>query len=167
MLPKLRDGYIAPDAHMARGLALENPDAYFLSASGEVFHNVTVTGGKQRAEGPLSLKRELRDVMKACVDLEAAIQNEQSKVQMLGRELAEFAKLLRTLEDERREAEKQALTSGHALKQLESELARTEQRLNTYQLEFERNRSERNQKELVIAEKREAAEAPGAEAAGH
>ncbi len=158
VLPKLRDGYIAPDAHMARGLALENPDAYFLSASGEVFHNVTVTGGKQRAEGPLSLKRELRDVMKACVDLEAAIQNEQSKVQMLGRELAEFAKLLRTLEDERREAEKQALTSGHALKQLESELARTEQRLNTYQLEFERNRSERNQKELVIAEKREAAE---------
>ncbi len=159
VLPKLRDGYIAPDAHMARGLALENPDAYFLSASGEVFHNVTVTGGKQRAEGPLSLKRELRDVVKACVDLEAAIQNEQSKVQTLGHELSELAKLLRTLEDERREAEKQALTSGHALKQLENELARTEQRLNTYQLEFDRNRSERNQKELVIAEKRDAAEA--------
>jgi len=158
VLPKLRDGYIAPDAQMARGLALENPDAYFLSASGEVFHNVTVTGGKQRAEGPLSLKRELRDVMKACNDLEAAIQNEQGKVQMLSHELTELAKLLRTLEDERREAEKQALTSGHALKQLENELARTGQRLNTYQLEFDRNRSERNQKELVIAEKRDAAE---------
>jgi chromosome segregation protein len=157
VLPKLRDGYIAPDSNIARNLALENPDAYFLSANGEVFHNVTVTGGKQRTEGPLSLKRELRDVSKICSDLEAAIHSEQSKVQTLGRELAELTKLLGNLEEDRREAEKQALTSGHALKQLESELARTEQRLNTYRLEFERTRSERNEKESAVAEKREQA----------
>jgi chromosome segregation protein len=60
ILPKLRDGYIVPDPAFARDLALENPDAFFLSKSGECFHNVTVTGGKQRAEGPLSMKRELR-----------------------------------------------------------------------------------------------------------
>ena len=53
ILPKLRDGYIVPDPAFARDLALENPDAFFLSQSGECFHNVTVTGGKQRAEGPL------------------------------------------------------------------------------------------------------------------
>src|SRR5258708_22123507 len=57
VLPKLRDGYITLDSGIARSLALENPDAYFLSPSGECFHNVTVTGGKQRSEGPLSLKR--------------------------------------------------------------------------------------------------------------
>ena len=158
ILPKLRDGYIAPDSTVARGLALSNPDAYFLSSNGEVFHNVTVTGGKQRKEGPLSLKRELRDVVKLCADLEAAIQNEQQKIQTLARELKELTALLVNLEDERREAEKQALTSGHALKQLEIELARTEQRLNTYRLEFERTRSERDQKESAVAEKREAAE---------
>ena len=62
ILPKLRDGYIVPDPAFARELALENPDAFFLSQNGECFHNVTVTGGKQRAEGPLSMKRELRDV---------------------------------------------------------------------------------------------------------
>ena len=55
ILPKLRDGYIVPDPGYARALALENPDAFFLSQSGECFHNVTVTGGKQRAEGPLSM----------------------------------------------------------------------------------------------------------------
>src|SRR6185437_704187 len=158
ILPKLRDGYIAPDSEIARGLALSNPDAYFLSSNGEVFHNVTVTGGKQRKEGPLSLKRELRDVVKLCGDLEAAIQNEQHKIQTLGRELKELTALLGNLEDERREAEKQALTSGHALKQLETELVRTEQRLNTYRLEFERTRSERSQKESAVAEKRDAAE---------
>jgi chromosome segregation protein len=159
VLPKLRDGYIAPDANIARNLALENPDAYFLSSTGECFHNVTVTGGKQRKEGPLSLKRELRELARQAADLEVAIQNEESMVQTLGRELKELAKLLSTLEEERREAEKQALTSGHALKQMESELARTEQRLNAYRLEFERTRSERNEKESIVAEKREQAEA--------
>ncbi|MGH9567845.1 MAG: chromosome segregation protein SMC, partial [Candidatus Angelobacter sp.] len=158
VLPKLRDGYIAPDSGIARNLALENPDAYFLSGTGECFHNVTVTGGKQRKEGPLSLKRELRDVVRTCAELEAAIQNEQQKVQAISRQLAELTSLLAHLEEERREAEKQALTSGHALKQMESDLARTEQRLNAYRLEFERTRSERNQKELALAEKREAAE---------
>ncbi len=159
VLPKLRDGYITADAGIARNLALENPDAYFLSSTGECFHNVTVTGGKQRKEGPLSLKRELREVVKLASDLEAAIQNEQSRVQTLGRELSELTKLLGNLEEERREAEKQALTFGHALKQMESELARTQQRLNTYQLEIDRTRSERNQKELAVADKRDQAEA--------
>jgi chromosome segregation protein len=158
ILPKLRDGYIAPDAGLARNLALENPDAYFLSSTGECFHNVTVTGGKQRKEGPLSLKRELRDVARLCAELEAAIQNEQQKVQELDHALKELNKLLARLEEGRREAEKQALTSGHALKQIDSELARTQQRLNTYQLEYEQTRSERSQKETALEQKREAAE---------
>jgi chromosome segregation protein len=159
VLPKLRDGYIAPDSTIARNLALENPDAYFLSSNGECFHNVTVTGGKQRSEGPLSLKRELREVVKLAGELEAAIQSEQSKVQILGRELAELAKLLTTLEEERREAEKQALSFGHALQQMETELKRTDQRMNTYRLDFERTRSEREQTQTAVSERREQAEA--------
>ncbi len=159
ILPKLRDGYIAPDSKVARNLALENPDAYFLSSTGECFHNVTVSGGKQRSEGPLSLKRELRELVKLVSDLEAAIQNDQTRIQTLGRELAELAKLLRNLEEEHREAEKQALTAGHALKQMESELARSEQRLNTYVLEMERLKTEREVNEAVLAEKREQAQA--------
>jgi chromosome segregation protein len=159
VLPKLRDGYIAADSSIARNLALENPDAYFLSATGECFHNVTVTGGKQRKEGPLSLKRELREVSRQAAELETAIQNEQARVGTLGRELVDLGKLLSNLDEERREAEKQALTSGHALRQMESDLARTEQRLNTYRLEIERTRSARNEKELLVAEKREQAEA--------
>jgi chromosome segregation protein len=159
VLPKLRDGYITADASIARNLALENPDAYFLSATGECFHNVTVTGGKQRKEGPLSLKRELRELARLAGDLETAIQSEQSSVQTLNRELAELGKLLANLEEERREAEKQALTQGHALKQMETELARTEQRLNTYRMEFDRTRAERDEKSEIVAEKREQSEA--------
>jgi len=159
ILPKLRDGYIASDIKVARNLALENPDAYFLSSTGECFHNVTVTGGKQRSEGPLSLKRELREVVKVAAHLEAEIQNEQTKIQTLGREIAELTKLLGSLEEEHRESEKQVLTSSHALKQMESELARSEQRLNTYLLELERSKAEREVNEAVAAEKRGQAQA--------
>jgi chromosome segregation protein len=159
ILPKLRDGYITPDIKVARDLALENPDAYFLSSSGECFHNVTVTGGKQRSEGPLSLKRELRELIRLVSELEAAIQSEQTKIQALGRELTDLTKLLANVEDERREAEKQALTSGHALRQMETELVRSEQRLNTYVLELERTKSERETSEAAASQKRDEAAA--------
>jgi chromosome segregation protein len=159
ILPKLRDGYIAPDSGIARNLALENPDAYFLSSNGECFHNVTVTGGKQRSEGPLSLKRELRELVKLVGELEAAIQSEQTRIQALSRELSEMTKLLSNLEDERQQADKQALSSSHALRQMESELVRSEQRLNTYLLELDRTKSEREKTEASAAGKRENADA--------
>ena len=80
ILPKLRDGYIVSDAGAGRNFALENPDAFFLAPSGECFHNVTVTGGKQRAEGPLSMKRELREVLRLLEDLERALRDGESRV---------------------------------------------------------------------------------------
>ena len=65
MLPKLRDGFIAQDADTARRLASEYPQSFFLSPSGEAFHNATVTGGRVREQGPLALKRELSEVRKS------------------------------------------------------------------------------------------------------
>src|SRR5262249_22624416 len=129
ILPKLRDGYIVPDPSFARELALENPAAFFLSQSGECFHNVTVTGGKQRAEGPLSMKRELREVMRLLADLEGALSQEETRVLMLGREIKELTSLLDRLEGEKREAEKESLTSSHMLQQLDSEMTRVSERL--------------------------------------
>src|SRR5207302_444483 len=39
ILPKLGNGYIVPDPAVARDLALSCPDAFFLSQTGECFHN--------------------------------------------------------------------------------------------------------------------------------
>jgi chromosome segregation protein len=150
ILPKLRDGYIVPEPVFARELALSNPDAFFLSQSGECFHNVTVTGGKQRAEGPLSMKRELRDVMRLLGELELALCNDDMKVLTLGREIKELTSLLDRLEGERREAEKQAMTSEHLLRQLDSELARVGERLSTCRHEIHRLASERAEQEGLI-----------------
>ena len=150
ILPKLRDGYIVPDPTFARELALENPDAFFLSQSGECFHNVTVTGGKQRAEGPLSMKRELRDVLRQLGELEQALRHEEMRVLTLGREIKDLTSLLDRLEGEKREAEKQAMTSGHLLQQLESEFARVSERLQTSSQELHRLEAERTEKGSLL-----------------
>jgi chromosome segregation protein len=150
ILPKLRDGYIVPGSDVARGLALENPDAFFLSQAGECFHNVTVTGGKQRAEGPLSMKRELRDVLRQLEDLERALRNEETRVLTLGREIKDLTSLLERLEGEKREAEHQSMTSGHMLRQLDAEMVRVTERVEISQAELQRLAGERTEQESVI-----------------
>ncbi|MGE5733642.1 MAG: chromosome segregation protein SMC, partial [Acidobacteriota bacterium] len=152
ILPKLRDGYIVPESGLGRELALENPDAFFLSAqSGECFHNVTVTGGKQRAEGPLSMKRELRDVLRMLADLEEALRTEEHRVLILGREINQLTSLLERLETEKREAEKQAMQSGHMLKQLDSEMSRVSERLYVAKHEMQQLSAERAEQERCIS----------------
>jgi len=151
ILPKLRDGYIVPDASLGRELALENPQAFFLSHSGECFHNVTVTGGKQRAEGPLSMKRELRDLMRNLAELEIALHGEEQRVAMLGREISELASLLERLEEEKRAAEKDAMTSGHSLQQLDSETLKLQERAAVCATELRRLAGEQAEQQSCIA----------------
>jgi chromosome segregation protein len=151
ILPKLGNGYIVPDSDVGRDLALQNPDAFFLSQSGECFHNVTVTGGKQRSEGPLAMKRELREVLHQAADVERAMAEEQTRVAALTRDINELTSLLQRLEDEKREAERQAMTSGHTLQQLDSEMSRVRERLSTYERETQRLVTECGESEVSIA----------------
>jgi chromosome segregation protein len=151
ILPKLGNGYIVPDADVGRDLALQNPEAFFLSQSGECFHNVTVTGGKRRSEGPLAMKRELREVLRQATDVERAMAEEQTRVAAVTREINELTSLLQRLEDDKREAERQAMTSGHTLQQLESEMTRVRERLFTYERETQRLVMECGECEVSIA----------------
>lgn len=155
ILPKLRDGYIVPDPALGRELALENPQAFFLSQSGECFHNVTVTGGRQRAEGPLSMKRELRELMRNLTELEIALRGEEQRVAMLGREISELTSLLERLEDEKREAEKDAMTSGHSLQQLDSETLKLQERAAVCEAELRRLAGEQAEQQSCIALRRD------------
>ncbi|MGH9517833.1 MAG: chromosome segregation protein SMC [Terriglobales bacterium] len=153
ILPKLRDGYIVPDPQFARNLALENPDAFFLAQNGECFHNVTVTGGKQRAEGPLSMKRELRDITRVLNELEMVLRNQESSVLNLGHEIKELSSLLDRLEAEKRESEKQAMTSGHALRQIDSEMTRVRERCEVCERELTRLAAERASHQQIMVDR--------------
>jgi chromosome segregation protein len=155
VLPKLGNGYIVPDSDTGRSLALENPDAFFLSQSGECFHNVTVTGGKQRSEGPLSMKRDLREVQRHMEELERSLRDQEARVGRLGKEISELTSLLDNLEAEKREAEKQAITSGHSLRQLDQEMTRVRERMTTYGREMQRVADERSDREAFIALQRQ------------
>ena len=153
ILSKLGNGYITPDPALARELALENPDAFFLSQSGECFHNVTVTGGRQRAEGPLSLKRELREITRQLEVMEKTLGAEEHRAAKLALRLKELEHQLSELEQQRLEAEKQALTSSHVLEQLASELERNRERRETYSLEWERVKSASAEKHVLLVAK--------------
>ncbi len=151
ILPKLGNGYIVPDPEVGRELALQNPDAFFLSQSGECFHNVTVTGGKQRSQGPLSMKRDLRDVLRQLDELNRTLGQEEMRAADLGRNIHELSGLLQRLEDEKRDAERQAMTSGHTLRQLDGEMSRVRQRLETYAVELRRVAGEKAECETSVA----------------
>ncbi len=158
ILPKLREGFVAPDSETARSLALSNPQSFFLSPSGETFHNVTVTGGRPREQGPLALKRDLADVQSKLSAIETELSQNELATASLTREIAELSAILEGKTNERRDAERESANSGAALRQMESETARIERRLQEWQLAIGRNGDQRQARQDLIARKREEAE---------
>jgi chromosome segregation protein len=159
ILPKLREGFVAPDSYTARSLALSNPQAFFLSPSGETFHNVTVTGGRARSQGPLALKRELVEVQQKLEKAEQELAQTDLHTADLQHQIATLNATIEGKTHERRDAERESANSGAALRQMESEVARIERRLQDWALTSERNRDARNQKADLIARRQQEAAA--------
>jgi chromosome segregation protein len=157
VLPKLRNGYIAPDSATARALALRHPESFFLAPTGETFHNITVTGGRPRSQGPLALKRELAEVEARLEATQTELGQNETATSALMHELAELTTTRDTRDAERREAEREAANSGAALRQMEQEAARIESRLQQWQIAAGRNKDAQNQRQELIAGKREEA----------
>jgi chromosome segregation protein len=157
ILPKLREGYVAPDSETARSLALENPSAFFLAPTGECFHNVTVTGGKPGAEGPLALKRELRDAQQKIAGLSQELGQAEMRSAAIAKNLTDLTRALDAKSEERRIAERDSANQSAALRQMEMEVQRLERRLQEWTLQSERNRDARAGKESFLGQRREEA----------
>jgi chromosome segregation protein len=155
ILPKLREGYVTPDADTARNLALENPHAFFLAPSGECFHNVTVTGGKPSVEGPLALKRELRETQRKLEAVEAELSQADVAAASLVKTIAELMRLSESKSEERRSAERESANHTAALRQMDAEVRRLEGRAQQWTIENERNKDARRAKDEFITRKRE------------
>ncbi|MFC5865510.1 chromosome segregation protein SMC [Acidicapsa dinghuensis] len=155
MLPKLRNGYLAPDAETARNLALSEKDKYFIAPSGECFHNATVSGGKPAAEGPLAVKRELRETQRKLEAVETELSRTEIETVTIAKTIEELAGRLEALNEQRRQAERDAANQGAALRQMESEVQRIERRLQEWVLQEGRNKEAREQKQALIGQKRE------------
>jgi chromosome segregation protein len=155
ILPKLRHGYLVEDAAIARELAAQHMHAYFLTAEGECFHNATVTGGKPASEGPLALKRDLRETQNRLARFEAALEQANAEAAALTGAIADLTAQLETRSTERRQAETEAANLGAALKQMESEAQRIERRLAEWTSQAARNKDACEGKRQAIAQKRE------------
>jgi len=158
ILPKLRHGYLVESGAIAQQLANQHNFAFFLTPDGECFHNATVTGGKPSTEGPLALKRELREIDSKLAVLEQSLGKVESDATALAHRIEELAAELETKSEERRQTERDAANQGAVLKQMEAETQRIERRLQDWTLQAVRNKDAREAKHEAIAQKREEAE---------
>ena len=166
LLPRLRNGFIAPDSETARTLAQVHPQAYFLSPSGETFHNFTVSGGKPSTQGPLALKRELAAVGTKIEALEASLAGGEQAAAALAREVGETTAALDARNGERRDTEREAANTAASLRGLEAEAARLQRRVADGEIALKRNADGRSGREDHLTRKRAEAERLDAEHAG-
>src|SRR4051812_30860036 len=157
ILPKLKYGYLVEDSGHAQNLAAKHLEGYFLTPEGECFHNTTVTGGRPASEGPLALKRDLRETEKKLAVLEALLKDAEAEAAALTRTIEDLSAQLEARSEERRQAERDTANQGAALKQMEGEVQRIDRRLQEWTLQAARNKDAREAKHAGIAQKREEA----------
>ena len=163
ILPKLRDGYIVEDTPTAQKLAGQYAHAYFLTPGGECFHNTTVTGGKPASQGPLALKRDLREIERKLAALQAQLAEAETNGTMLTRTIEELSRQLEARSEARRQAERDTANQGAALKQMEQEVQRIDRRVQEWTVQAARNKDVREHKLVTMEEKRAEAERLDAE----
>jgi len=155
ILPKLRYGYMVEDSGEALRLSSRHSHAYFLTPEGECFHNATVTGGKPASEGPLALKRELREAASRLGKLETGLAQAENEAAALTRAIEEMTAQLEASGEQRRQAETDTANHRAALKQMEGEEQRIERRMQEWAAQAARNQDAREAKRSSIAQKRE------------
>jgi chromosome segregation protein len=157
ILPKLKNGYLVENSGLAQQLAASHPSAYFLTPEGECFHNATVTGGKPASEGPLALKRELRETESRQAKLKTGVAQAEAEAAALTRTIEELTLQLEARSEERRQAETDTANQGAALKQMEGEAQRIERRIDEWEAQAARNKDAREAKKAGIEKNREEA----------
>jgi len=155
ILPKIKYSYLVEDPDEALRLAGSYAHAFFLTPEGECFHNSTVTGGKPSSEGPLALKRELREAEKRLGKLEVELAQSETEAAELVTAIAEQAAQLEAQSEQRRLAERDSANQGASLKQMEGETQRVERRLEEWTTQAARNKDAREAKSASISQKRE------------
>ena len=91
-------------------------------------------------EGPLALKRELREAEKKLEHVQDELARAETTAASLARMLAELAERLDATTEERRNADRESANQSAALRQMDAEAARIERRLEDWIVQSERNK---------------------------
>jgi chromosome segregation protein len=151
-LPKLRNGYIVDSSEEARDLAVEFPEAFFLTPQGECFHNATVTGGTPAREGPLALRRERLVLKERLVCIEHDLIKAEADGKTLATTIEQLSEGLTARSLARHQAETVLVNQSAVLKQLESSIGRVERELQDRTSQAKRNDEAREAKRAGIVE---------------
>ena len=123
-----------------------------------------MTGGKPASEGPLALKRELREAEGRLAKLETGLAQAEAEAAALTQAIEELAAQLEARSEERRLAERDAANQGAALKQMEAETQRIERRLQEWTAQAARNKDAREAKRSSHRPEARGTAAPGGRA---
>ena len=139
------NAYIVDDLQRAWDLSESHPGKTFVARSGEVVRDRVISWGERSGHGPLSLKREMRDLDRRIEVARTRTESTASLVRELEPRIEASdqrkADLLNRLQD----AEKEALGHDHSLRALRSEFERSEQQVRIAGAEIGRFREERRE----------------------
>ncbi|HEX4166411.1 MAG TPA: chromosome segregation protein SMC [Bryobacteraceae bacterium] len=137
-LPRIANCYVTGERALARELATQFPHCWFLTPDGVNYHGQAISGGKKSGAGPLALKRELRDLLKAEAAKQAELQESQEQLVELERVIANLSEELDQLRGQRQAQEKDVLALDHESRKLGEEWGRVQARLSHARLELDR-----------------------------
>jgi chromosome segregation protein len=141
----IRHAYLVESVERAWELAERHPELCFIAQTGEVVRGHVISWGEHQAHGPLSLKREIRDLdakMDQAIRRSAALHEEVVRLEELVHDSeSRRSGLLRELQ----EAEKAILNTDYQVRALAIEYERAEQLLSVATTEIERLSDERRE----------------------
>ncbi|MBV9156919.1 MAG: chromosome segregation protein SMC, partial [Acidobacteriaceae bacterium] len=136
-LPRIANCYVVTDRTLARDLAGQFPQCWFLTAEGVNYHGQAVSGGKKNGAGPLALKRELRELSQAEQVKQAELDLAQESVSELDRSIALLSTQLDSLRAQQQAQEKEVYALDHQSRKLDEESERFRTTLSNSRLELE------------------------------
>jgi len=147
----IRDAYIVDNVDRAWELSQRYPKLVFIGRTGEVVRGHVVSWGEQEAHGPLSLKREIRELDRKMSMAVRRMATLQEYVLGLDQLVQESESLRARLLLELQEAEKAILNSDHRVRSLTADFDRAEQRQKVTTAEIARLVEERGDVERSLA----------------
>ncbi len=155
MLPRIANCYLVEDRTLARDLAMQFPQCWFLAPDGVNYHGRAVSGGKKTGAGPLALKRELREISRIEETKQQELAAAQARVAELEHAISQLSAHVEHLRTKQQAQEKDVLALDHESRKLAEELQRVETRLSNARLELDRLSRERVKVEASLTADRE------------
>ncbi|PYV17679.1 MAG: hypothetical protein DMG21_07660 [Acidobacteria bacterium] len=135
VFPALENAYVVEDSSTAERLAVAHPEGHFLTPSGEHYHHRLVSGGRGPSTGPLSLRREYRELERRIGELESALGRAQTGLEESLKSGAALEQELAKLGEKKIEAEKHGVLSSEKLRHLKEASDRSAERARVLRIE--------------------------------